>query len=50
MKNVTLTESSECVELCSMEILKVNDDKIELNQPEDCNLCETCLDVCPKEL
>ena len=42
-----VTESGECVNVCSMEILKVNDDKIELNHPEDCNLCKTCLDVCP---
>jgi NAD-dependent dihydropyrimidine dehydrogenase PreA subunit len=42
-----VTKCGECVDACSMEILKVNNDKIELNHPEDCNLRETCLYVCP---
>ena len=45
-----VTKCGECVDACSMEILKVNNDKIELNHPEDSNLSETVWMYVPMEL
>ncbi len=40
-------DCGECVDVCMMEILILNGDKIDVQRQEECNLCETCIDVCP---
>ena len=40
-------DCGECADVCSMEILKVEGEKIVIMNPVECNLCETCTDVCP---
>ena len=37
----------ECADVCPMEVLVMENEKIEINCPEECSLCETCVDVCP---
>lgn len=37
----------ECADVCPMEVLVMEDEKIEIKCPQECSLCETCIDVCP---
>lgn len=32
-----------------MEILIFGKDKIEILNPEECSLCEVCMDICPEK-
>lgn len=32
-----------------MEILVLDGDKIKIQNTDDCNECEACMDVCPNE-
>lgn len=42
-------ECGECAEVCSMEVLTIDEDIIIVKNPEGCSLCEVCTDVCPNE-
>ncbi|MBU4536389.1 MAG: 4Fe-4S dicluster domain-containing protein [Euryarchaeota archaeon] len=42
-------ECAECVDVCPMEILVVDEDKIKVHNAEECNECEVCVDVCPED-
>ena len=42
-------ECGECAEVCSMEILMIDGEKIGIKNPYECSLCEVCTDVCPNE-
>ncbi|MDI6644570.1 MAG: 4Fe-4S binding protein [Methanobacteriaceae archaeon] len=42
-------ECGEYVDLCPMEILVIDGEQIKVQNPEECNECEVCIDVCPKE-
>lgn len=42
-------DCKDCVDLCPMEVLIFDGDKIKAQNPEDCTLCETCADLCPNE-
>ncbi|BDZ70305.1 4Fe-4S binding protein [Methanobacterium petrolearium] len=42
-------ECGECVEVCSMDILMIDGEKIAIKNPNECSLCEVCTDVCPNE-
>jgi len=42
-------DCAECVDGCPMEIIVINGDKIDIQNMENCSLCELCLDVCPRE-
>jgi ferredoxin len=42
-------DCAECVDVCPMEIIIINGDKIDIQDMENCSLCEVCVDVCPKE-
>ena len=37
----------ECVDVCSMEVIQLESDKIIIKRQDDCSLCEICTDVCP---
>ncbi|MGZ7096109.1 MAG: 4Fe-4S binding protein [Methanobacterium sp.] len=39
----------ECVDACPMEVLIIEDDKITIQNKEECSLCEVCMDFCPNE-
>jgi NAD-dependent dihydropyrimidine dehydrogenase PreA subunit len=56
MANVTINydkcegaECGECAEVCSMEILVIDGEKITIKNQDKCSLCEICTDVCPNE-
>ncbi len=42
-------ECGECVDVCPMEVLIIDGDKIAIQNKEECSLCEVCMDVCPQE-
>jgi len=42
-------ECAECADVCPMEVLVLDGDKISIVNPEDCSYCEVCMDVCPEE-
>lgn len=42
-------ECGECADVCSMEILTIDGEKIAVKNPDECSLCEICTDVCPNE-
>jgi NAD-dependent dihydropyrimidine dehydrogenase PreA subunit len=42
-------ECAECAEVCAAEILIVKGDEIIIQNPEECDLCENCMDICPNE-
>ena len=39
----------EVAKYCPKNVLKIKDEKIIIETPEDCDLCETCVDLCKKE-
>ena len=39
----------DCVDLCTMEVLKFQDGKVVAVDIDECSLCETCVDLCPNE-
>ncbi len=56
MPNITIdyekcdgNECGACAEVCSMEILVIDGEKITVKNPDECSLCEICTDVCPNE-
>jgi NAD-dependent dihydropyrimidine dehydrogenase PreA subunit len=42
-------ECGECVDVCPMEVLIIDGEKIIIQNKEECSLCEVCMDVCPNE-
>lgn len=42
-------ECAECVDACPMEVLVLEEDKIVIQNKEECSLCEVCMDLCPNE-
>ena len=42
-------DCAECADVCPMEVLVLNGDKIEIVDPDECSYCEVCMDVCPNE-
>ena len=42
-------ECGDCVDLCTMEVLKWVNGKVEPVDIDECSLCETCVDLCPNE-
>ena len=42
-------ECAECVDVCPMEVLIIDGEKIVIANKEECSLCEVCMDVCPQE-
>lgn len=41
------SQCGECTDACSMDILILDGDKIGIQNPEECSLCEICVDICP---
>ncbi|AIS31193.1 MULTISPECIES: 4Fe-4S dicluster domain-containing protein [Methanobacterium] len=42
-------DCAECVDVCPMEVLILDGEKVVVRNTEDCSLCEVCMDVCPNE-
>ena len=42
-------DCAECIDVCPMEILILDGEKVVIQNKEDCSLCEVCMDVCPNE-
>jgi NAD-dependent dihydropyrimidine dehydrogenase PreA subunit len=42
-------DCGDCAEVCSMEILMIDGEKIGIKNPDEFSLCEVCTDVCPNE-
>ena len=40
-------DCGECVDICPVENFVMGDGKIIIQHPEECTLCEICMDVCP---
>lgn len=40
---------AECVDVCPMEVLVIDGEKVVVKNKEECSLCEVCMDVCPEE-
>ncbi len=38
---------AECVDVCPMEVLIIDGEKIAIRNTDECSLCEVCMDVCP---
>lgn len=38
----------ECVDICPMEILLIDENKIIIINQDECSICEVCMDVCPE--
>lgn len=43
------SDCAECVDICPMEILILDGEKIVVQHKDECSLCEVCTDVCPNE-
>lgn len=42
-------DCAECVDVCPMEVLIIEGDKVIVKNKEECSFCEVCMDVCPNE-
>ncbi|WP_413824927.1 MULTISPECIES: indolepyruvate ferredoxin oxidoreductase subunit alpha [unclassified Methanobrevibacter] len=40
-------DCGECVDICPVENFVMGDGEIIIQHPEECTLCEICMDVCP---
>lgn len=38
----------KCVDVCSVEIFEMNEDKAEVVNPEECIGCKSCIEICKK--
>lgn len=43
------SDCGECTDVCSMQVLVIEGDKIEIKCQEECSLCEVCTDVCQND-
>ena len=41
-------DCAECADVCPMEVLVLEGDKIAIVDPDECSYCEVCMDVCPE--
>ena len=42
------SDCAECVDICHMEILLIDKNKIIITNQDECSICEVCMDVCPE--
>ena len=42
-------DCAERVDVCPMEVIILDGEKVKVRNTEDCSLCEVCMDVCPNE-
>jgi NAD-dependent dihydropyrimidine dehydrogenase PreA subunit len=38
---------AECVDVCPMEVLIIDGEKVVIRDVNECSYCEVCMDVCP---
>ena len=39
----------KCVDICPLDVMKMNDDKIVVMYPDECWHCRACVMDCPRE-
>ena len=39
----------ECVDICPMEVLEIQDEKAVVVNPDECAGCMSCVESCPEE-
>ncbi|MDR2874177.1 MAG: 4Fe-4S binding protein [Methanobrevibacter sp.] len=44
-----LEACGECIDTCPLEIFKPYGDKIVIEHPDECIICEACVDICPNQ-
>jgi NAD-dependent dihydropyrimidine dehydrogenase PreA subunit len=42
-------ECAECVDVCPLEVLVIEEGKVIILNIDECSACEVCMDVCPNE-
>lgn len=47
--NYKCDNCGDCADVCHWEVLILEDEKLTVNDPDDCGYCESCVYICPNE-